>query len=539
MIHLIATLGLISSANAQDAATAYNAHGFALAPSDNDQKDLLTVWRPERQQSGSFGFEALFEASKQPLVADTYSADGKSTEIVLDQLYGVNLGLTYGISDHLGLSAAMPLWGSVSSERFESAPALGDLRLSVPVGLVLPKQGETGLGVALVPFLSVPTGDDERFLGTGELGGGANLALGYDGQGWQVSANAGLEETRAVSIENLQGGLFYRAALGGSVDLRDNLALRGEATLSSTVKEEVIENAETPTEILVSLRGRTKSDLVWTLGAAKSVIPGAGAADMRAFVGLGKTLGKQAPQDSMLNISANDVDDGPINAWLSFDEAPEAMGSRKIGDDGFESLTVAPGHYEVTARWNGVVKTRSVDIPEGKVGRIDFDFDLGPDEPDLTEATPVSNPNPCTDIVVLYDVNFGFNQSAPIGPNYRDIQEIARDLAGCKEVAIQIQGHTDAAGPLAYNEQLGKDRAENVAELLSRYNVDRSRLTTESFGERALLIADPSPEACRLPASYGLQPDPNLGDERCAVNRRVELHPVLDEGEAQRTVSAR
>lgn len=52
-----------------------------------------------------------------------------------------------------------------------------------------------------------------------------------------------------------------------------------------------------------------------------------------------------------------------------------------------------------------------------------------------------------------------------------------------RNVYLEIQGHTDAVGDEAYNEQLGQDRAEAVRRFLSRDGIALNRMATISYGE--------------------------------------------------------
>ena len=73
-----------------------------------------------------------------------------------------------------------------------------------------------------------------------------------------------------------------------------------------------------------------------------------------------------------------------------------------------------------------------------------------------------------------------------------------------KNVYVEIQGHTDASGPEAYNEQLGQERAEAVRRYLNQQGVPLNRMSTISYGED-------SPAA------------PNDSRDGRAANRRVVL----------------
>jgi len=522
MYILLTTLSILSSAHAADG---YNAHGFTLVPSDNDQADLLTVWSPERQLQGKLGAEALFEYADQPLVEHHWDGAWEDT-VKLDQLFGSNLGLSYGVSKRVGLAASLPVWFYASDEAGESSPTLGDLRLSAPIGLVMPDEDDGGFGLSVVPFVSAPTGNDDRYLGSGEFSGGANLAAGWTSDRWQLSANAGLEQDPDVNIVNLRGGLFYRAAVGASYGITETLALRGEFELNSTVADEVVERAETPSEVLVSLRGHTKSDLVWTVGGAKSVINGAGAAKGRVFVGLGMTFGdKHEDHVNTLEIVAIGPDGERVNALARFVDGHEGTPARQLGDDGFTQMHVDPGMWTVDVSYDGDSIQESASVPEDGTGRITVHFGGKPPPPPPAHDF-------CNKPVPFDNVNFAFDEWQDVLPQSYPIlaqigSELNAQLAECPEKTIEIGGHTDSVGPDFYNVWLSRQRMNTVKKILvEQYKVDGSRLTVYGYGESQLKVPVPTPEACALDNDTPEQiAETNQPEGRCAKNRRVEFTP--------------
>jgi OOP family OmpA-OmpF porin len=71
---------------------------------------------------------------------------------------------------------------------------------------------------------------------------------------------------------------------------------------------------------------------------------------------------------------------------------------------------------------------------------------------------------------------------------------------------VEIQGHTDSTGPLAWNMQLSKMRAESVKAFMVESGIAEGRLTTKGFGPH-------EPVA------------PNDTAENRAQNRRVDFRP--------------
>lgn len=66
------------------------------------------------------------------------------------------------------------------------------------------------------------------------------------------------------------------------------------------------------------------------------------------------------------------------------------------------------------------------------------------------------------------------------------LNEFAEKLkADNKNVYLEIQGHTDAAGSPDFNRRLGEERAEAVRVFLNQHGVALNRMNTISYGEAA------------------------------------------------------
>lgn len=90
--------------------------------------------------------------------------------------------------------------------------------------------------------------------------------------------------------------------------------------------------------------------------------------------------------------------------------------------------------------------------------------------------------------VVLSDdsVKFPVDEDALSPEAEARLNEFAERLKSeNRNVYLEIQGHTDATGPEAYNDRLGQARAEAVRKYLSRAGVALNRMATISYGEEA------------------------------------------------------
>ena len=99
--------------------------------------------------------------------------------------------------------------------------------------------------------------------------------------------------------------------------------------------------------------------------------------------------------------------------------------------------------------------------------------------------------------VVLSDdsVKFPSDRDALSPEAEQRLAELAQRLtAENKHVYLEIQGHTDAAGPESYNDALGEARAEAVRRSLSRQGIALNRMATISYGEEAPVADNATPE---------------------------------------------
>lgn len=107
--------------------------------------------------------------------------------------------------------------------------------------------------------------------------------------------------------------------------------------------------------------------------------------------------------------------------------------------------------------------------------------------------------------VALYGIYFDFDKSEVKPESDPTLKEISKLLSENPKLKLYIVGHTDNVGDFSYNMKLSQSRAEAVVKVLvSKYNVDKNRLTPAGVGPLAPVTA-------------------NDTEEGKAKNRRVEL----------------
>jgi peptidoglycan-associated lipoprotein len=83
----------------------------------------------------------------------------------------------------------------------------------------------------------------------------------------------------------------------------------------------------------------------------------------------------------------------------------------------------------------------------------------------------------------LRTVYFGFDEYSLSDSARADLRHNAGVLQSASGIRIEIQGNCDERGTNEYNLALGNRRAEQAKKYLADLGIDRSRISTISFGE--------------------------------------------------------
>ena len=268
----------------------FDAHGFRLAAFTDDVRSPLALERPLRFSAWDVYAGGLFEYARQPLVLETVDAETGamvSREAWLDNVFALNLSAGVAVHDRVRIDLSVPVYLYSSGIAGVAQGAdFGDVRASAMVELIRPG-ADGGVGLGLVPFLDLPTGVAEDFLGQADLAGGGKVTVTGEVGGATLGAEAGVELQPAVSVENIVGS--DQALLGAYAGylLTDSLGLtlEGRAALPLTANEQA--GTATPSEVGLSLRKRTEGGAHFVLGTSVALTKGVSAADYRVFFGGG------------------------------------------------------------------------------------------------------------------------------------------------------------------------------------------------------------------------------------------------------------
>lgn len=92
----------------------------------------------------------------------------------------------------------------------------------------------------------------------------------------------------------------------------------------------------------------------------------------------------------------------------------------------------------------------------------------------------------------INELNFAADSSGISQENFDILQEVYDFLVDNPKVFIEIGGHTNTIPPHEYCDKLSTERAQNVAQFLTRKGIEKSRVTFKGYGKREPLTESTS-----------------------------------------------
>ena len=197
------------------------------------------------------------------------------------------------------------------------------------------------------------------------------------------------------------------------------------------------------------------------------------------------------------------VNQTPLNDTVSWMEISGTF----VADGGEEFLTI--GNF-FEASNSGIVEYDYLSqILTGSYYYID-DVSViqlsDPPQPSTASSTPnttnksVSNPIPETlsvgSTIVFQNIYFQFDKSVILQQSYKELFSLYNLLTDNPKMHIEIGGHTDDQGSVAYNLRLSENRAKAIADYLIAKGINPKRIEFRGYG-KSKPIADNSTEEGR------------------------------------------
>jgi OmpA-OmpF porin, OOP family len=550
----IATLLAASPAAAQ-----VGTGGFAVDRFDPSERgsDWFTAESLDLRGSGRFAAGAVFDWAHRPLVV---YENGEAVDALIANQLLVHPGLSVVLWERMRLAVNLPIAlyqngsAAVVGGRVlgsENKTALGDLRLGTDVRLLGNYRGP--LELAGGAQLYVPTGDRGSFTSDGSVRFAMRgLVAGEVGRfvyGGKLSFEFRPEGSGYAG--NVLGNQVYGAAAAG---LRFGAVVVGPEVFSSTVVSQgaaAFDKTTTPVELLLGGHGQL-GDVKLGAGVGKGLTHGLGAPAYRVLASVewapvpNEALPPAPPppapppdRDHDAIVDARDAcpdEAGPASEDPSKNGCPPRDRDRDGILDEADACPDQPGKPNPDPKLNGCPDSDGDGIVDGADacpgepgepnddptkngcpapkdtdgdGVLDLE-DACPKDPGPRSADPKTNGCPLAhveadEIKIMEPVKFA-NNSDVILPEGEVVLDAVRSvLVAHPEIAtIEVRGHTDSRGSDASNLRLSKRRAAAVKKWLDAHGIEKTRVSSEGFGET-------------LPI------DTNDTDEGRRNNRRVEF----------------
>ncbi|MCC6623360.1 MAG: DUF4215 domain-containing protein [Deltaproteobacteria bacterium] len=454
---------------------------------------------------------------------------------VLDVAIGVPVHAT-----SLGTAASIAPSAAPDRPRLSGeAVGLGDLRLSVRGRLVGPRWGESGVGLALVGDLTLPTATDSPFMGDEGFTLLPRLVVDYrQVDGLIVALNLGYRMRPEARVDDLEIGDELRLGLGAELPVGfHGIAFTGELAMAvgfgdSALDDGGVAGRELPVEALGGLRWRSQDGWVVGGSAGAGLTEGYGAPDFRVVLGVSYNAPPPAPSREPLvkartrrdtwdepepEVSKSERAAAPLpperfDAIAAADPDPDGDGVPLPGDqcpteredvDGFMDSDGCP---DPDNDEDGVLDAADRCPTEKEKVNGNQDDDGCPDEdiPAVVELGPMLH--------IKDRILFKSGSAELLDSDKLVIEQVAVLIGSTPDVArFRIEGHTDDRGDREFNVDLAERRAWAVLAYLVEQGVARERLFAKGFGPTKPIAS-------------------NATDAGRAKNRRVEFH-VIKPGE--------
>ena len=233
------------------------------------------------------GGGVLFNYAVNPVV---YRLDSGEEQSVVDGLGTIDALVFFRLAERLRLGMDLPINPVVSGDGVTGGHLLGDIALDTKLIMLDRKDG---LGLSASARVSLPTGSNDAWVGSGGLtarallGASTDITVGTNPEALILAVNAGLA-TGSNKIDedfDLRWGMNLPFGVGASYAFAEPIWASAELSGAWVLGNE--DQATLPLEALLALRYRpTDSGLMMTLGGGLPMSQGVGTPDLRGLFGV-------------------------------------------------------------------------------------------------------------------------------------------------------------------------------------------------------------------------------------------------------------
>ncbi len=291
---LMAAVALSVPATSQaQLVSGFTANNYFPAITSDD--DMLTVFSSRTIPKMGWNAGTMLVYAKNPLEFGAPAGNriaGVTNNTVIGNFYA-----TYGILDWMSVGLNIPIWFWNDTRRllsrnpdavdpnFDSSMNLGDITLLFKFRLR--DNTDRLIGVALIPFVAMPSGPSSVWAGNGSVSGGLIVVLDFNiHDRVNLALNVGGRARDKTTIFNATMDHQLLASLGLSIKLISRLFLFLEGFMQPTFNDFFGNEVGIPAEALGGFKIKVSDRFSVRVGGGVGLTIGIGTPDWRAFLGL-------------------------------------------------------------------------------------------------------------------------------------------------------------------------------------------------------------------------------------------------------------
>jgi outer membrane protein OmpA-like peptidoglycan-associated protein len=504
-----------------------------LDPAPAIESSVLSVYSARPLPQGAYSVGLLGSYARRPLSLRD-SASGERVGDLIGSVETLSLLGTIGIVDRLDLGLAVPIHRISAGSSSDAQPvelqdavvgsseaAFGDIRL-VPRVALLERKQESGVGLAFLASVWLPTGADDLYVGE-SLRLEPRLVLDFAHDGFLLSGNVGYMVREQVQLLGSTIDDMVRWGVGAEIPLVAKLSVLLETFGALNVMAADFADRDAPTEALLGARFRHSGWTAQFAGGA-GVVAGIGAPEWRLLLAVGYAHQPDEAEPDRDRDGLPDTSDRCPDEPEDFDGFDDTDGCPDPDNDQDGVLDAADRCPLQAEDLDGFEDTDGCPDPDNDQDGVLDTADRCPLEPGSAEyqgclppppvpaPAPAPAPPPPTRAAIKDDrieitesFLFALNRAELDLASQPLVDDIASLLVTHPEIElVVVEGHTDSTGSANHNRKLSHRRAETVVRALVASGVAQERLRSEGFGPDRPLV-------------------PNTDNDSRAQNRRVEL----------------
>jgi outer membrane protein OmpA-like peptidoglycan-associated protein len=285
LLSAAALLGAVLLSHSVRAVTSFDSLSFKPA---TDHGYFLTTQQSQTLKQWGYAFGLTAEFSNDSLVLK--NAAGARIQDIIDNQLALQASGALGLTNWLNVGvnvSFVPIqkFTQISPPVSDDGARMGDIRLDFKARLL--NNEKYPVGIAIVPFVTFPTGSDSHFVGNGKFTGGAVAVLDTkriaDRVSFALNVGAQLRDKVVLSPGTTIGHQFLYGAAANVALVKKRLEAIADMS-GWTTFDDFFKSNNRNLELNGGLRFFPIDKLAITAGAGTGLQDGAGAPDWRAFL---------------------------------------------------------------------------------------------------------------------------------------------------------------------------------------------------------------------------------------------------------------